>query len=539
MIGPNIPGNTTNDELSLIQLGQRIECGGSYGTVKYIGEVPPTKGIWLGIDWDEPNRGKHDGMYNDVRYFEARFPQSGSFIRPAKANFGISCPAAIRERYGEVKGDETAGIDRKGLELLQKEINARFLEVVGFDKVNRQQSDFSKLQVVWLREHQVNAAGAPGELFQLCPRIRELDLSRNLLNNWTTVAEIAVQLQFLRILNVSENQLTIPDDALSLKSSFLSLEHIVVGRMSYSWCDVLICATMWPDILKLQVPFNSITTLSSPPPNVLQNLRLLDLEGNKIIHWQEINKLGKIYTLEMLNISNTGVSEIIFPLENEQQKTELFPSLKQLHLSENNISDWKYISELERLKNLEDLKFRDNPVLQQENVETCFQLIIARIGNLKILNGITITPEERRGAEYDYMKRHAHSWLSLANNLEKKELLNEFSVHHPRFQYLVNKYGAPEKGETGLTSHTLKSQLIVVEIDVPESKQQPITKRVPRNMTVQKFKGLIQKLFKLENEISQLSCRNKKAPYLEYPIDNDLEELAYFAISDGDHIIAQ
>ncbi|XP_047109126.1 tubulin-specific chaperone E [Schistocerca piceifrons] len=539
MIGPNIPGNTTKDEFSLLQLGQRIECSGSYGTVKYIGEVPPTKGIWLGIDWDEPHRGKHDGMYNDVRYFKARFPQSGSFIRPAKANFGVSCPEAIRERYGEVKGDETAGIDRKGLELLQKEINARFLEVVGFDKVNRQQSDFSKLQVVWLREHQVSTAGSPGELFQLCPRIRELDLSRNLLNNWTAVAEIAIQLQFLRILNVSENHLVIPDDALSLKSSFLSLEHIIVGKMSYSWCDVLICATMWPHIHKLQVPFNCITTLSSPPPNILQNLRLLDLEGNKIRHWHEINKLGKLNTLEVLNISNTGVSDIAFPLENEQQKTELFPSLKQLHLSENNISDWKYISELEKLKSLEDLKFRDNPVLQHETVETCFQLIIARIGNLKILNGISVTPEERRGAEYDYMKRHAHSWLSLTSNSEKKEQLNEFTVHHPRYQYLVDKYGAPENGETEVTSHTLKSQLILVEIHVPESKHQPITKRVPRNMTVQKFKGLIQKLFKLENEISQLSCRNKKAPYLEYPIDNDLEELAYFAISDGDHIIAQ
>ncbi|XP_049802228.1 tubulin-specific chaperone E isoform X2 [Schistocerca nitens] len=471
MIGPNIPGNTTKDEFSLLQLGQRIECSGSYGTVKYIGEVPPTKGIWLGIDWDEPHRGKHDGMYNDVRYFKA--------------------------------------------------------------------SDFSKLQVVWLREHQVSTAGSPGELFQLCPRIRELDLSRNLLNNWTAVAEIAIQLQFLRILNVSENHLVIPDDALSLKSSFLSLEHIIVGKMSYSWCDVLICATMWPHIHKLQVPFNCITTLSSPPPNILQNLRLLDLEGNKIRHWHEINKLGKLNTLEVLNISNTGVSEIAFPLENEQQKTELFPSLKQLHLSENNISDWKYISELEKLKSLEDLKFRDNPVLQHETVETCFQLIIARIGNLKILNGISVTPEERRGAEYDYMKRHAHSWLSLTSNSEKKEQLNEFTVHHPRYQYLVDKYGAPENGETEVTSHTLKSQLILVEIHVPESKHQPITKRVPRNMTVQKFKGLIQKLFKLENEISQLSCRNKKAPYLEYPIDNDLEELAYFAISDGDHIIAQ
>jgi hypothetical protein len=56
-----------------------------------------------------------------------------------KVNLGRSCPAAIRSRYGEVKNDETAGINKENLAVLQREINARFIEVVGFDKVNRKQ----------------------------------------------------------------------------------------------------------------------------------------------------------------------------------------------------------------------------------------------------------------------------------------------------------------------------------------------------------------------------------------------------------------
>lgn len=56
-----------------------------------------------------------------------------------KVNVGKSCPEALRERYGEVTNDETAGINRQELALLQKEINARFFEVVGFDKVNKKQ----------------------------------------------------------------------------------------------------------------------------------------------------------------------------------------------------------------------------------------------------------------------------------------------------------------------------------------------------------------------------------------------------------------
>lgn len=38
-----------------------------------------------------------------------------------------------------MKNDETAGIDKEDLSLVQCQINAPFLEVVGFDKVNKKQ----------------------------------------------------------------------------------------------------------------------------------------------------------------------------------------------------------------------------------------------------------------------------------------------------------------------------------------------------------------------------------------------------------------
>jgi hypothetical protein len=42
------------------------------------------------------------------------------------------------------------------------------------------------------------------------------------------------------------------------------------------------------------------------------------------------------------------------------------------------------MNELNKLLHLEELRFRENPVLQEESVETSRQLIIARIGNLKV-----------------------------------------------------------------------------------------------------------------------------------------------------------
>ena len=45
---------------------------------------------------------------------------------------------------------------------------------------------------------------------------------------------------------------------------------------------------------------------------------------------------------------------------------------------------WESINELNKLPNLEDLRFRENPVLETESAETSRQLIIARIGNIKV-----------------------------------------------------------------------------------------------------------------------------------------------------------
>ena len=50
----------------------RISMGGYLGTVRYTGPVEGTSGTWLGIEWDDHARGKHDGVHNNKRYFTCR-----------------------------------------------------------------------------------------------------------------------------------------------------------------------------------------------------------------------------------------------------------------------------------------------------------------------------------------------------------------------------------------------------------------------------------------------------------------------------------
>ena len=53
-------------------IGQRVEYDGNRGTVLYVGEVPPTKGTWLGVEWDDPLRGKHSGCHEGTQYFSTK-----------------------------------------------------------------------------------------------------------------------------------------------------------------------------------------------------------------------------------------------------------------------------------------------------------------------------------------------------------------------------------------------------------------------------------------------------------------------------------
>jgi dynactin complex subunit len=67
----------TLDSALCVKPGHRVEFCGYYGTVCYVGEVPPKKGTWLGVDWDDPTRGKHSGTHEGKKYFNTRYVSFG------------------------------------------------------------------------------------------------------------------------------------------------------------------------------------------------------------------------------------------------------------------------------------------------------------------------------------------------------------------------------------------------------------------------------------------------------------------------------
>jgi hypothetical protein len=60
------------------KIGTRFTLSEHTGTIKFVGNVQGTLGIWLGVEWDNPQRGKHSGAKDGVQYFACRYEPDGT-----------------------------------------------------------------------------------------------------------------------------------------------------------------------------------------------------------------------------------------------------------------------------------------------------------------------------------------------------------------------------------------------------------------------------------------------------------------------------
>ncbi|NXH77691.1 TBCE protein, partial [Hydrobates tethys] len=521
-------------------LGRRVLCGTEYATVRYVGSVPPTAGIWLGVEWDDPQRGKHDGTYEGTQYFKCRHPRGGSFIRPNKANFGVDFLTAVKDRYGLNDEQEVQHGTENTLVFGKKTV-----EFVGMDSIAEQQRQVQLNQLVDIsvRECAVSHAGQKEEIGRTCANIRHINLSKNLISSWETVTAIASQVQNLETLNISENKMKFPSTSTSVSSVFSKLKILALNRTEITWTEVVLCAPGWPALEELYLTSNNITVLERPD-NVLQSLKLLDLSDNQLLDGNQLHLIAHLPRLEQLILRNTGISSIHFPDAGFGCKTKMFPSLKRLAINDNKISQWSSINELDKLPSLRSLQCHNNPFMDTEkNPETLRQLIIAKISHLEVLNKSEILPAERKGAELDYRKIFGNDWLAAGGNWnpEKNKPSEEFLAAHPRYLLLCLKYGAPEEGELkGRQPLTLKNQLLTLTIKCPEKpEQKPVEKKLPESMTIQRVKGLLYRLLKIPGSELKLSYESSKLEGKEVELDNDLKPLQFYSIENGDCVLVR
>lgn len=119
--------------------------------------------------------------------------------------------SALSEKYAsEVTREQVPIASEK-----QIVISGKVAEEVGFDKIRRKLAQLGELKIVILDGMRVSSTYAPApspdpgvprddrrKIRDVCPRVAELDLSRNLFNRFKTVVEICTELSELNSLRI-------------------------------------------------------------------------------------------------------------------------------------------------------------------------------------------------------------------------------------------------------------------------------------------------------------------------------------------------
>jgi CAP-Gly domain len=202
--------------------GQRLSFEGALCTVRYFGPLAGTKGQWLGIEWDDPSRGKHSGQHQGKTVFRCLSPSptAASFIRPSRpTDPKRAFLDAVRFKYGDGSHGTTSNGVTSGSQRPQIwtepliEISGKAVEEVGFDRIRQQQGALENLKIVAIDGlcvagisntgcSKVEAANEQYEIAKCCPNIVELDLGWNLLETLQEVIDICSPLRKLRSLRL-------------------------------------------------------------------------------------------------------------------------------------------------------------------------------------------------------------------------------------------------------------------------------------------------------------------------------------------------
>lgn len=140
-----------------------------------------------------------------------KHPTAGSFIRPGRAtDKPLSFLEAAHKKYVSDTPNLAAGSAAPSPIVF----SGKVVEEVGFEKIRKHLSDLQGLRIVLLdgmcmrgvlAEHGATLTERQLELENIkktCPKIMELDLSRNLLEDWSEVTDICLQLGDLKRLKL-------------------------------------------------------------------------------------------------------------------------------------------------------------------------------------------------------------------------------------------------------------------------------------------------------------------------------------------------
>ncbi|KAI5207473.1 hypothetical protein E4T39_01867 [Aureobasidium subglaciale] len=507
--------------------GKRLSTKGERCTVRYVGEVKGKSGQWLGVEWDDPTRGKHSGTHDGVEYFKCRssHPTSGSFLRPSAVwDKPRTFLEALRTKYAAVE----AGGDASSQNTIR--ISGKEAEEVGFEKIARQQAQLQNLRIVVLDDLLVTAyddtnttsEDSLDRILETCPNITEVDLGRNLFETLDDISDICDRLPNLKYLRLetllkhgSANRLrdvsgrAAPNTTGSglAQITSASLDHMLCTRGEASLSSAIDLENLlrsMPNIKELSASSNQLGSLDDC--SLPSTLTSVTLENNKFTSLKNIKHLKECCPhLQMLGLKNNQIADASTD-KHTGAAFKLPETVVDVDLAYNNMSSWGLINNLAAIiPGLKHLRIAHNPLfssLRSADGKPLtsadgYMLTIARLPQLETLNYSKITDKERLNSESYYLSQIGRE-LSQAPKEKEKELLSA----HPRWKELCEEYGEPKierKTENEIDPNSLAARLLECTVYSPAAanvvdlpnEQDPLIVEIPKSCSIYKVHGVI------------------------------------------------
>ncbi|QDS74675.1 hypothetical protein FKW77_009537 [Venturia effusa] len=488
-------------------LGQRLSYGNDICTVRYVGTVK-AKGEWLGVEWDNAFRGKHNGQVDGERYFHclSKGLTAASFIRPNRQPDGRrSFLEALRYKYAS---DHSDIVFQNGYPAdTPIQISGKEVEEVGFDKVRKQQAGLGDLKIVLLDglcvDQHVTTDCLPNALPQIrevCPRIEELDLSRNLLSRWGAIAAICEQLINLKSLRLDGNRIeSVGFDhpaRLFFKRVFGEIKSLSLEENLLTWEQAVQAFTMFSSLQSLTLSKNLFKTLTKELSlHEAQSITSLVLESNDFTALSDLAPLTGLPNLKRLLLKMNKISRLV--ASDSMGPSPVFAmSLSDLDLSHNSISRWEFLTDLAvAFPGLTSLRIARNPLydtLQAPDGSKLspndgYLLTAARLPKLKALNYSPISPKDALNASSYYLSLIAME-LAFASE-ERSEKIKE---SHPRWEELCEEYGQPaiKRSNSNGNPRSLAAQLVTFHVR-REKHEETYKFEFPKSLSIYAVLGLL------------------------------------------------
>lgn len=273
----------------------------------------------------------------------------------------------------------------------------------------------------------ISEAGNEVEIESLCGRVQELDLTKNRIRDWCQVFLMVQHIPMLHFLNLSFNPLgnsTFPKD---LPQSFGHITALVLNGTNVSWNVVGSFARWFPRLRELHLSLNNYESVDLPDDTCQKSLSKLFLNNCRFHQWTDIAKLGVYFPcLEFLNIIKSNIESV-----SSENVKESFKLLKNLNLSGNPLCSWEEIDKFRLFSALQNLRIAEVPFLDKFSEKERRQHLVSRLPNITILNGSKISELEREDAERAFIRHYMEQDM-------KPQRFHELEAQHGKLEPLVH-----------------------------------------------------------------------------------------------------